>query len=346
MANKKLHIVIVDTDRDFVKGIEEAIIARYARTAEVQFITDPGYIGAYFSAPQSIDLLLVDESDYASIAGEHSILRTFLMVDEAGEEKQYPEDAAVVLKFLDVQEILDKMETALAVEIEVPEDEQEKVKRDTKIVAVYSSIGGCGKSLSCVALARKLKMLDQKVLLVGCDAMQSISVFYPSNAYAGQELAEKLKNPDEDTYWTILQNIGFDEVSYVLPFEKSLKTMGIGFKEIDVLVDTLRENRDFDYIILDVGTDLTPEIAEDLSQVDSMILLTQTNEISNKKLQKLLKDPDLLPKCNCILVANEYCSDGLRISRDSIFGSISPYATWKEVLDDPIFYQIALSLVE
>ena len=81
-----------------------------------------------------------------------------------------------------------------------------------------------------------------------------------------------------------------------------------------------------------------------MTKIDYLILLTETNQIANRKMQKLLGDPDFLPKCECFLVANEYRTDGMRIASESVFGVISPYANWEEAVEDPVFYQIALKV--
>jgi hypothetical protein len=348
MENRKCHIVIIDLVYNNLRNYEEELFRRYAGTAEIQVITDPGYVDAYFSTPQDIDLLIVDESVYGQgeFLREHTVRKTFLIVNENRTEMPCDDEVKVLPAGLPTEEFLEQIDRVVQRADAPANGLVEKNKKNTRVVAVYSPIGGCGKSLVCLSLARKLKMLDQKVLLVSCDATQSLSVYYPSEVHAGEELAEKLKNPDDDTYWTILQNIGRDEVSYVLPFEKSLPSMNITYHEVEVLVNTLVAKQDFDFIILDIGTTLSREISAYLDHIDSLILLTETNSIANKKMQRLLHDPELLPKCNCILVANEMHSDGMRIARESVFGTIAPYQNWEEALDDPVFYRIALKVTE
>jgi Mrp family chromosome partitioning ATPase len=348
MENRKCHIVIIDQDYNYLRTYEEELIRKYSVSAEIQIITDPGYVDAYFSTAQDIDLLIIDEESYGDgeFLREHTVGKTFLMVREIRPDLPRHDEVKVLLKYMPAEELFEQIDRVL-LRVDTPASGLvEKNKKNTRVVGVYSPIGGCGKSLVCVALARKLKMLDQKVLLLACDPTQSMSVYYPSDVHAGEELAEKLRNPDDDTYWTILQNIGRDEVSYLLPFEKSLPSMNITHKEIEALIRTLINKQDFDFIILDIGTTLSHEISQDLDKLNSLILLTETNVIANKKMQKLLHDPDLLPKCDCILVANEMHSDGMRLSRDSVFGTIAPYQHWEEALDDPVFYRIALKVTE
>ena len=57
MENRKCHIVIIDQDYNFLRTYEEELIRKYSGSAEIQIITDPGYVDAYFSTAQDIDLL-------------------------------------------------------------------------------------------------------------------------------------------------------------------------------------------------------------------------------------------------------------------------------------------------
>lgn len=352
MEGKKPQLIIIDTDSGFLKRYEEDIIRRYSVNAEVQVITDPGFVDAYFSTEQDPDLMLIDEASYGdgSQFEGHSIGKIYLLVPEVEMTKTYPDNVTVLVEFMPKEEIFEKIDMALWSEDEAESaaqaEDETPAPKQTRVVAVYSPIGGCGKSLVCVALARKLKMLDQKVLLVGCDDTQSLSVYLPGENYASPELAEKLIHPDEDTYWTILQNIKTDVVSYLLPFEKSLGMMNIGLEEFDVLIHTLVEKQDFDFIILDMGTRLTREITERLNKIKALILLTEANVLANRKMQKLLKNSELLPKCQCMIIANEYQSDDTRVLRDKVFGTISPYPNWEKALEDPVFYRLALALEE
>lgn len=355
MRNKP-HLVIIDTDYDYLKNIEADVIRRFSRDAEVQIITDAGYVDAWFSEQQSIDLLIVDSENYGELLVGQKIHHIFLMVDHIESDRTYPEHVEVFLKDADSETLLGKIEDvlkqssfgdnvpvdALAGEMDYGIDE----RRDTKIVGVYSPIGGCGKSLVSVSLARKLRMLDQKVLIIGCDSMQSVSVFFDEDRYASPELVDKLKNPDEDTYWTILQNIGQDGVSYMLPFEKSLKTMGLKDAQLKVMLDILTDKRDFDFIILDLGTELTDIETEIMNRARAMVLVTEPNEIASRKMRKLLRNTGALPTCECILLSNEHNSDGLKIPNNTVFGTILTHSNWMDAEEDPVFYNVALSLTD
>ena len=338
-------LVIIDTENSFLKDMEEEIIRRYADKTRIQILTEKNYTKEYLMEERHIDVLVVAGQDYEDDLQKHQIGRILLLKEEIGADKVYPDNVEVLLQFLPTEDFFHKLEEAfVSADGSESSEKPEENPREVRVIAVYSPIGGCGKSLVAYALAKKLKKLDQKVLLVGCDPTQSVNVYYPSETYAKEDLAEKLIHPGEDTYWTILQNIEQDDISYLLPFEKNLPSLDVGMEEWKVLLSVLKENRDFDWIVLDVGSVLDRKMGALMTKIDYLILLTETNQIANRKMQKLLRDPDLLPKCECFLVANEYRTDGMRIASESVFGVISPYASWEEAVEDPVFYQIALKV--
>ena len=343
---RRIQLLLLDTAQEFLPHIEEELIRRYAEEMTIQIITDPEMAGSFFQEKREIDVLVTDTEDYQSYLQGYSFGHALVLASEVDVESTLPEQVEVLMKYAPSAELFRRMEEALQEKgiLEAPPVE-EKV-HNTRVIGVYSPIGGCGKSLVAYALAKKLRKLDQKVLRVGCDPTQSIAAYFPPDMYAKEELAEKLVAPGEETYWTILQNIEQDDISYLLPFEKNLSTLEIGMPQWELLLTVLTEKQDFDYIVLDVGTNLDRAMAALLAKANFLILLTETNQIANRKMQKLLLDSELLPKCECFMVANEYRADGMRIAPESVFGTLSPYANWEEALDDPVFSQIALRVTE
>ncbi|MCF0145782.1 MAG: AAA family ATPase [Eubacterium sp.] len=345
---RHIHLAVVDTVRQFLPYAEEEIIRRYADRMTVHLITDASSAAGFFDTPSTIDVLLINESAYGIISSKAKIGKILLQKAEvAVDEEEYPENVEVVLKYVSSAETFLRIEEILRMGGVLPPGENEPEQHNTRVIAVFSPIGGCGKSLVSYALAKKLRKLDQKVLLVGCDATQSVGVFFPDGIFAREELIDQLSRPGEETYWTILQNVGqYDAISYLLPFEKTLSTLEMDPQKWELFLTVLTQKHDFDFIILDVGNVLNRATASLMGKSDYLILLTETNLIANRKMQKLLRDSDLLPNCECILLANEYRADGMRIAAESVFGTISPYPDWEEALEDPVFYQIALKVTE
>ena len=342
---RELRLVIIDSDYGYIKQMEEALIRRFRSRAQIQIITDPAYLDVYFRTPRTIDILVADQSFYAEHLEEHTIHHILLLVPEVDIEKTFPDKVKAMMKYLPYEEILQAIDDFMTPEEEEEKEETASVEKpETKVVAVYSPIGGCGKSLTAMALGKKLKKLDQTVLLVGCDSLQSYSAYLRTEQCADEKLAEKLKNPGEDTYWTILQNIGQEEISCLLPFEKTMPALGIGTEEMKTLIAMLREKRDFAYVILDLGSELNGQTLALMEESDAYVLIMEANRVSNRKMWRLQKNIELLPKKECFMISNQYHMDGLRVPRQNLFGVIARYEDGEKAMEDPVFYRMALDL--
>lgn len=344
---EKRRLVIIDTENVFLQNAEAELLRRYADKTELRFITEKPYAAEFFAEKKDIDVIVTGHSDYGEFLQGQDTGRILIVENEVGDTGELPDNVEILLQYMPDGKLISRLDDALyGTREKTTESIPEEPPHNTRVIGVFSPIGGCGKSLVSYALAKKLKKLDQKVLLVGCDPTQSVSVYYPGEKYAKEELAEKLLSPGEDTYRTILQNVEQDEISYLLPFEKNLPTLEIGMQQWELLLGVLKEKRDFDWLIMDMGSLLDRKTASLMTKIDYLILLTETNYLANRKMQKLLKDPDLLPKCECFLIANEYRTDGMHIGIESVFGVIAPYPAWEDALEDPVFYQIALKVTE
>lgn len=267
--------------------------------------------------------------------------------DGAAEESEYPANCEVMSKFTSIREIIETIDELLAPPAAVQPEPEHLNKKTLKIISVYSPIGGCGKSLITLGLGRKLRKLDQSVLIVGCDEMQSIAGFLKSEECAEPLLAEILCQPGANVYWSILQNIEYEgEVRYLLPFAKPLSAMGVGAEEMENMVRTIRDKQDFDYVILDLGSALNTQTRKLMELSDSIVLVTEPNAVSVKKMKKLVNNAALLPNCKCFMIANQHNMDGIRLTSQNLFGILNNYQDPEAALEDPVFYQIALEVLD
>ena len=340
-----MRLVIIDNDYDSIKPMEAELVRRFRSRAQIQIITDPNYMEVYFRTPRTIDILVVDQSFYGPYLEEHTIQHILLLVPEVDIEKSFPDKVKVMMKFLPQEEILQAIDDLMKPEDEESGPEVLSVEKpETKVISVYSPIGGSGKSLVALALGRKLKKLDQTVLCIGCDNLQSFSVYLQEEQYADEKLAEELKDPGENTYWTVLQNIGQEEVPCVLPFEKSLSAVHVGAPELKTLLALLKEKKDFAYVILDLGSDLNEQTLALMEESDAYVLIMEANQISQKKIRRLQQNIEFLPNKECYMISNQYHMDGMRITGKNLFGVLAKYESVEKALEDPVFYRLALEL--
>ena len=122
--NKKHNLVIIDTDYEYVKSIEEDLIRRYADSVDVQILTDQSYIDEFFSVKREIDVLLVDQNNYGEYLSEHAIRQTFLMIPEIAIGQTIPANVRPMVKYLPKEEVFRAISDTFAIGITIIVDSQ------------------------------------------------------------------------------------------------------------------------------------------------------------------------------------------------------------------------------
>lgn len=331
MMDELKSIVIAEPDIQPFLDYEKDFVIKFRDRALIQVITEREYLENYFRIHREIDVLLVSEKFYGDYLKQHRV-RNMLLLD--GRTKE---------------EIFAFVENALSGDEEIDEGEEgpaDSEKPETKVVSVYSPIGGCGKSIVCLALAKKLKKLGESVLVIGCDDMQSMGVYLETRDNADPDMAVKLSEFADDTYWSVLKNIYTGDVACLLPFEKPLSALGIGAEQMTALVNLLKEKQDFSYIILDLGSVLDTKTKQLCALSDAVVLVEESKLSSCRLVEKLMYNIDLFPADKLYILTNQYRTEGFRIENDNVFGSFAACADVLEAMEEPVFYRLALELAQ
>lgn len=339
-------LVIADPDQEYIRQFEEELIRKFDSRAQIQIITSPTYLANYFRVHRVIDILVIAREFYDTFVKEHDIGHMIVLDREITFEEDDETEKTVLQKFTTKEELFAFIEEGLK-DAPLLQPEKPKLKEKVpKVISVYSPIGGSGKSLVAYALAKKMKKLEETVVVIGCDDLQSIGIYLENRQHADEALAASLKSPNGDTYWEVLKNISQEEAPCLLPFEKPLSVLGLGTDQILKLIRLLKEKGDFGNIILDLGTDMG-ELNRALIQMsDVCILITEPNVVACRKLEKLVMNQDLLPVKSSITIANQMRSDGIRLNPETLFGSFAGYDNIEEAMEDPLFYRIVLEVIE
>lgn len=340
-------LVIADPDQEYIRQYEEELIKAFESRAQIQIITSPAYLSNYFRIHRVIDILVIAREFYDSFVKEHDIGHMIVLDREIHVDLEGGTENTVVEKFTSKEELFTFIELSLQDEpMEQPKAPEEEKIRKPKVIAVYSPIGGSGKSLVAFALGKKMKMLEETAVVVGCDDMQSIGIYLENRQHADEALAASLRAPNEDTYFEILKNIVQEELSCLLPFEKPLSVLGIGTMQLITLVELLKEKGDFNNIILDLGSDMSETNRALVQMADICILITEPNVCALRKLEKLVMNQELFPVKASITIANQMRSDGIRLNPETLFGSFAGYDNIEEAMEDPLFYRIVLEIID
>ncbi len=347
MEAQKL-IVIADPDVEHIKSYEEDFVFSFRNRAMIQIITEIGALEKFFRIHRDIDVLIIAKEFYGVYLKEHNISH-IMFINEKHSVASQGSAAFNILKYRSKEEIFSFVEKSLESEGEQEEFREPDILNEKplpKVISVYSPIGGCGKSLVSLALARKLKKLGEAVVVIGCDDLQSFSIFLETRQNADTELALRLQEISDDTYWSVLKNLyQDDEISCILPFEKSLTELCIGSEQLFDLINLLKEKCDFSFVILDIGSAFDKKAQTMISISDACVLITESRLTSCRMFEKFRMNMECLSVQNSYVIANQYRTDGFKLDKESLFGFFAGYETAKEAMDDPLFYRLALEFI-
>ncbi len=346
---RKKSLLIACPNTDFIKTREEKLLRMMDGRAELRVITDKHYFIDYFSEMDRVDVLIIDRSFYEPYLEAQDIRHMIVLNDEIPQAFEGENENTThinIMKYISEEEFLEVVEKSLTACEEGEGDLEEPVSGADRltVIACYSPVGGAGVSTTALGLGRKLTRLEEKVLIVGCDDMQSIGALLESRDNADDELAEALKNPSEETYWTILKNICLEGASVLLPFERPLYSLGVGAEEFITLLNILEKKRDFSYVILDLGSHFGEDTARLMQRADVNICVTEPVLTSLRKQEKVFMNRAAMDYNPDYIVSNQHHSDHMRLDSEYLFGTIADYPTGAEALDDPLLYSLALEI--
>ena len=144
---RELRLVIIDSDYGYIKQMEEALIRRFRSRAQIQIITDPAYLDVYFRTPRTIRIVSRWRTQQllrgAPRRRNTQSIIFCCWVPEVDIEKTFPDKVKAMMKYLPYEEILQAIDDFMTPEEEEEKEETASVEKpETKVVAVYSPIGG------------------------------------------------------------------------------------------------------------------------------------------------------------------------------------------------------------
>ena len=301
MADIKL--VLVDKDEKYLLALERKFIQELGDTCEIEVITDIHYLIHYFSTPRSIDILLIQERLYDARIERHDVGNIYLLTEEDNRGSQTESmNLERIYKYTSVKEIYNRVINSSPKRVK----NIHKSSESTKIITIYSSVGGMGKTTVAMGLSSALHKCVKKVLYVGTDNLQTFGYYIGSNACLKGNIENQMVARYEDIYPTIrpmIENIPF---AVVPPFSRALSAIGIKMSHYLHLIEAIKQSREYDFIVVDTATDFTEDTTQLMSISDHVILLTGQNTSAAYKTDLLLTNIDCSNTNRFLFVCNQY----------------------------------------
>lgn len=278
-------IIVADTDERYLAALEENFIRMVGRRAELEFISDSGYFEAFCAMPQTAELLVVDEKLYTRELLRHNVNHLFVLTEEEAAGSTQELSAIYIYKYTNIrdifQELLYRSRDVLS---------EESQERKTQVVALYSAVGGSGKTCLGIGLAGALARNHKRVLYINTESVQDFACYLQDGSGMPREGCGAIRDDKRHIYRNIRHFIRREGFWYLPPFDSTLDGMNLDFSIYRTLIGEAKDSREYDYILVDLEAGYGRERLELLESADRAVMVVLQDRASAYKTRYLLSN--------------------------------------------------------
>lgn len=300
----RLLVVIADEDEKYLSTLEYKFLQELDDKIDLEIISDRAYFENFFSQPKTAEIVAVCESFYSRELRRHNINNLFMLTENKGEGDTAELAVNQIYKYTGIKEIYNEMIYRSRDKIE----NDDAAEKETKIIAMYSAIGGSGKTVLGMALADSLERNHRKVLYINAESIQEFGHYLNDKSGMTNEAIRSIKNDLNHTYTNVRHFIRKEGFSYLPPFEVSLDALNLDETIFENLVRTAKESKEYDFIVVDIEAGYSREKMRLLQQADKALVILLQDELSVAKTEYLLRNIDVRDREKYLFLCNKYDS--------------------------------------
>lgn len=298
-------IIIADTDEKYLMPLELKFAEELGDKVELEIITDPAYFKEYFSVPQKAEILVVGEALYSREIQKHNLANIFVLTEQASAGETGELNISTIFKYTSLKEIYNEI---MFMSGDLLGDKG--LSRKTQVVMVYSAIGGAGKTTVALGTSACLSQAYKRVLYIDAEYMHSFQYYLTDKTCAPDEIYRGLSDQNSQIYNHIRDIIRNEKFDYLPPFCASLSSLSINYSFYVHLIKTIKESKDYDFIVVDVDSVFNDEKAALLGIADKVLVLVLQDHYSTLKTDVLLTNINCSDTEKYLFVCNKFQKGG------------------------------------
>ncbi|WP_047986951.1 AAA family ATPase [Alkalihalobacillus pseudalcaliphilus] len=286
---KKLKLVIADQDSTYLSSFGEYIISsKAAAQFDVKFFSSSESVQKYVDQGNHIDLLILNEhmKNVLEENMKHGVLVTLVE-----DKKNANDDEANVFKYQPLNQVISEI---LSIYFEHHQAEHHGGgSLKTKVLAVYSPVGGSGKTTFAVNVSRQLALNNKKVFYLNLELLNSTKLYFSSKEdKPSLQIFYYVKAKPKELRSKIEKLKKFDQKSKVDYFDllpSPIELQEISENETKVLITALVETEQYDYIVIDLDSSITNLTKAAMESADQVIWM-MNNDLQSFHKTRVLFD--------------------------------------------------------
>lgn len=184
---------------------------------------------------------------------------------------------------------------------------------NTKVIAVHSPVGGCGKTTVALAIARKVQALNKRVLFLSVEQCNSSSLYCTIQEEGITQLVESVNggsNFELKLKGIMKQNN--EGIFYIEGFNRLVDYDDVSHEELEDIIKKIKLCNGCDYIIVDTGSTLDAVNKTVLENSDKIVLVQRGGELADIKTEMFDKQVMINELKNRMCVIKNFATQNMR----------------------------------
>lgn len=285
MNMRKPKIILADTDETYLEPLLSKFMSELAGKVELEVISEPEYFKKYFSSPQNVDMLVVNQQMYFSELQKQNMKCICILTEEIDHIDTEKSSVHMIYKYNNMKEIFRDIMHYAGKELNL----LNLNNVHTQVITVCSGIGGVGKTSIAVSLSEYLAKNHRRVLFLSTEPLQSFRFFLEDKTELPKEAYLFLKENSTFTYQRIKQFLRKEIFEYLPPFLAVLTSLNLPFSIYKNLILSAIDAKEYEFIIVDTQTGYSDNLM-DILQISKHIIVPFLQDAFSKEKNLFLLD--------------------------------------------------------
>ncbi len=290
-----ISIAIVDVNKEYLRRLAEGL-EEYEELS-VSIYTDIKLLEKTLETKQ-FDVILFDPDVSEERLSFHNAKVWMALYSEEARNSVMYRDCDKVIKYQRISKLYKDV-------IKVYSDKAGYIAdfsnlQSTKVVAVYSPIGGAGKTTIALSLANKFQMQGKKVLFMSSEQLDSSSYANPIEETEG--ITMLIEAAEEASGFELKLNCAIRKemtgIFFIDGFERIVDYSTVTKEEMAGVVDKIRKYGSYDVVIIDMQSMIDGIGQAILEQADHVVVVERGGEIATRKMELFMRQAIVMEHAN------------------------------------------------
>lgn len=321
-----ISIVIVDDNQIYTKALSEYLQDEYGQAFEISCFTGIKPLEEYLADKHNADIMLIDKHLYNASLRTLKVKTTIILTDD-NQESEFSGILALY-KF----QLGDKLAKCILQSYDSLESKRFNIHTkptETRLIAVYSSTGGAGKSTIAYNISHQYAIQGKKTLLISMESYAALPIFKAESKNHGLSYLIYLIKNKANNLQVKLDAIKEQDIStqihYIPRDNNPLEYKDICMEDIAALLKFLRKQSGYDAVIFDMDSSVSENTLGMFKDCDIILCVAASDTVSKEKHESFIKQLELFNNLlnvnlndKIITVNNKAASQCIENKRDFI----------------------------